>query len=223
MHRVLALMLLMSAQLLQAQNAGIIHPPIIFIPKEKKTLDIQEKTVVIAQNEWQKNEKIANIISKLERQLAEEYKADLILKGNKKSKGIKLFLKKENMPNIPVNRDQAYRLVIDNESITIVSETDQGAFYGITSLMQMLTHYHALNQAVPLCEITDYPILSKRGWMDDINRGPIPTVDFVKEEILQLSALKMNCFTLYTESVLRLNPTPMWRPSMGSLLRKLLI
>lgn len=134
MHRVLALMLLMSAQLLQAQNAGIIPSPQLFLfQKEKKTLDIQEKTVVIAQNEWQKNEKIANIISKLERQLAEEYKADLILKGNKKSKGIKLFLKKENMPNIPVNRDQAYRLVIDNESITIVSETDQGAFYGITS------------------------------------------------------------------------------------------
>lgn len=72
MHRVLALMLLMSAQLLQAQNAGIIPSPQLFLfQKEKKTLDIQEKTVVIAQNEWQKNEKIANIISKLERQLAE--------------------------------------------------------------------------------------------------------------------------------------------------------
>lgn len=216
MHRVLALLLLMSAHLLQAQNAGIIPSPQLFLfQKEKKTLDIQEKTLVVVQNEWQKNEKIANIISKLERQLAEEYKADLILKENKKSKGIKLFLKKENMPNIPVNRDQAYRLVIDNESITIVSKTDQGAFYGITSLMQMLTHYHALNQAVPLCEITDYPILSKRGWMDDINRGPIPTVDFVKEEILQLSALKMNCFTLYTESVFKTESHPDVAPIDG--------
>jgi hexosaminidase len=58
----------------------------------------------------------------------------------------------------------------------------------------------------------DFPI---RGWQDDISRGPIPTMDMLKEQIRLMSAYKLNYFTLYTEHTFKLDKHPGIAPADG--------
>jgi len=47
-----------------------------------------------------------------------------------------------------------------------------------------------------------------RGWLDDITRGPIQTLDVLKREIRTMAEYKQNWFTLYTKHVFKLEKHP---------------
>ncbi|MBR2052065.1 MAG: family 20 glycosylhydrolase, partial [Bacteroidales bacterium] len=51
--------------------------------------------------------------------------------------------------------------------------------------------------------------------MDDISRGPIPTKEFIKEEIRRLAEYKFNFFNLYTEHLFKLEDYPDIAPTDG--------
>lgn len=102
--------------------------------------------------------------------------------------------------------DQGYFLNLSEDRIEISACSDVGLFYGYQTLRQLLRQAFTDFADMPrlnILEITDFPILSRRGWMDDISRGPIPTVAFIKEQIRTLSSYKLNCMTLYTEHTYR--------------------
>jgi hypothetical protein len=63
--------------------------------------------------------------------------------------------------------------------------------------------------------IVDYPKLKYRGWMDDISRGPIPNMEFLKRAIATLAEYKFNFFNLYTEHVFKLDQYPDIAPTDG--------
>ena len=63
--------------------------------------------------------------------------------------------------------------------------------------------------------VYDRPDMAMRGWQDDISRGPIPTMDFLKEEIRRMASFKLNTFTLYTEHVFKLKKHPEIAPADG--------
>ena len=94
---------------------------------------------------------------------------------------------------------QGYWLKIDDK-IRIVANTSRGLFYGVQTLKQLLKT--SGENAISETEITDWPALEYRGWMDDISRGPIPTLDYVKYVIQTLSEYKLNFINLYTEHTL---------------------
>lgn len=101
---------------------------------------------------------------------------------------------------------QGYRLVIDRNGIAVSACSDRGIFYGYQTVRQILREAllnRPINPTVRAVEIIDYPALPYRGWMDDVSRGPIPSLDFLKEEIRTLASYKMNCMTLYTEHLFR--------------------
>ncbi len=77
------------------------------------------------------------------------------------------------------------------------------------------THRAAGSRAIPCCQITDWPALQYRVWQDDISRGPIPSMDFIKREIRTLSSFKYNAMTLYTEHVFKLQKHPDIAPPDG--------
>lgn len=110
---------------------------------------------------------------------------------------------------VPKNENQAYRIVVSSDEIVVSATTEQGLFYGVQSLKQLFRYnyrlYFAENEhvTIPCMEIVDYPELEYRGWMDDISRGPISTVDFLKRQIRILSEFKLNCFSLYTENTFK--------------------
>lgn len=119
-----------------------------------------------------------------------------------------LFQKVEHI-DVPMFSDQAYRLTITENSICVQAASEQGLFYGMQSLKQLYRYHFRLyftedeHVEIPCMTIVDYPQLEWRGWMDDISRGPIATLDFMKKQIRILSEYKLNCFTLYTENTFK--------------------
>ncbi|MCQ2279965.1 MAG: family 20 glycosylhydrolase [Bacteroidales bacterium] len=118
-----------------------------------------------------------------------------------------IFKKVDHLENIPQFEEQAYTLEVSTNRISVQATTEQGLFYGLQSLKQLYRFHYRMyftdneHVVIPCMKITDYPQLEWRGWMDDLSRGPIATVDFIKKQIRTLAEFKLNCFTLYTENV----------------------
>lgn len=92
-------------------------------------------------------------------------------------------------------KEEAYQLVVGEQGVSICSKTDVGAFYAFTTLNQMRNK----EGLVPYCEIKDEPDLKIRGFMMDISRAKVPTLDTIKKVIDLLSSLKYNHLELYVE------------------------
>jgi len=104
---------------------------------------------------------------------------------------------------ISENEDQAYRLTVNRNFIRMEATTSAGLFYATQSLKQ-LYRYASLkspdgNIAIPCMTITDWPNFKIRAWQDDISRGPIVSMDYLKHLIPQMAECKLNAFSLYTE------------------------
>ncbi len=104
-------------------------------------------------------------------------------------------------------QDEGYIIKITGGQILVAAYTEAGLFYGVQTLRQIIRANRTGN-TIPQLAITDWPALRYRGWMDDISRGPIPTVGFVKECIRKMSEFKQNFMTLYTENTFSLQKYP---------------
>jgi len=111
---------------------------------------------------------------------------------------------------------EGYYLVISPDLILISASTKQGAFYGVQSLKQLMRSNFA-GKAIPALEIKDWPDLEMRGMMDDISRGPVPTPEYMKQQIRRMAELKVNTLTYYTEHVVKTESHPVFAPKGGSL------
>ncbi len=141
---------------------------------------------------------------------------DLILSKKSNKRNSIVFRLKDSIP-AKDNMSQAYSINIAQNCITIEATTEQGLFYGAQSLKQLIRHQLLTenNLNIPCYSILDYPSLEYRGWMDDISRGPIPTTDFIKEQIRRLAEYKFNFFNLYTEHLFKLYEYPDIAPTDG--------
>lgn len=111
--------------------------------------------------------------------------------------------------------DESYQMLVRPNSITIRASGDPGIAYATQTLEQLIRANDDANASIPCCEITDWPALKYRVWQDDISRGPIPTMDFLKREVRTLSEWKYNAMTLYTEHVFKLKKHPDIAPDDG--------
>lgn len=137
---------------------------------------------------------------------------------SKKSTQTVIELKLNPSLKFPRNASQGYLLDIGKKSITIEAITIQGLYYGVLSLRQLVVKAmveDAKRPHIDCMTVVDYPVLEYRGWMDDLSRGPIPTMDFLKKEIRTMAMYKMNFFNLYTEHVFRLKSYPDIAPNDG--------
>ncbi len=104
----------------------------------------------------------------------------------------KFIIRKVEMPEIPVNRNEAYKLIVSSKEIIIEAETEHGIFNAVQTLRQ-LTFGKDKNLYVSGCEITDWPAFRVRGFMHDVGRGYL-SVEELKREIELLSRYKINVF-----------------------------
>lgn len=96
--------------------------------------------------------------------------------------------------------DEGYRLSIRPEGILISSATEQGVFYALQTLRQIM-RLDAVPDAgdserrwsVPIADIIDYPSFSYRGLHLDVCRHFMP-IDFVKKYIDLMAYYKFNRF-----------------------------
>ena len=217
----------------QSVNTGIIPTPqfaeICDFNNSTNNFVIDESCLLVDIGE---NEEISKIINTFKNDIQEITGIDLKVskKGNKKRNNIVFGIydpeKIEQIQNGPKDiigldsreiNPQEYHIIVIGNYIMVSAPTPQGLFYGAQSLKQIIRHQLLTenNLNIPWYYIFDYPSLEYRGWMDDISRGPIPTTDFIKEQIRRLAEYKFNFFNLYTEHLFKLDEYPDIAPTDG--------
>ncbi len=87
----------------------------------------------------------------------------------------------------------AYTFQAAPEKIRITGFDDQGVFYGVQTLIQLLPAADPAPARVPAVAIRDYPRFQYRGLMLDVSRHIFP-LDFIKKYIDYIALHKMNYF-----------------------------
>lgn len=112
--------------------------------------------------------------------------------------------------------DEGYKLLISIDTIFISAKDQKGLFYGLQTLKQIVRGVKD-KSSLPGLRITDYPSLKIRGVMDDISRGPVPKIDFIKFQIRRLAEMKINMLNHYVENVVKTKSHPGFAPDSGSI------
>ena len=99
--------------------------------------------------------------------------------------------------------DQAYIVRASDSGVIVAGNTAQALFYGVQTLRQLLRPESAGSKtlAIPALVIRDWPSMEWRGVSDDISRGPIPTLDYLKTQIRTLAEYKINLLGFNMEHV----------------------
>lgn len=111
--------------------------------------------------------------------------------------------------------EESYLMLVENGRIIISAGSNKGLFYGLQTLKQLIRGSIETG-SIPNIRIKDYPSFKFRGVMDDISRGPIPTIEFMKSQIRRLSEIKINVLTHYVEHVVKTKKHPGIAPDDGS-------
>lgn len=129
---------------------------------------------------------------------------------------LKAIAKKKGILPGPELGKEGYTLKIEKEDIFILAGDQAGAFYGVQTLKQLLRGYAASGE-LPAVTIRDWPAFTFRCVMDDISRGPVPTNDFLKQQIRRYAELKINHMSFYIEHVVKTKKYPDMAPSNGGI------
>ncbi|WP_034061114.1 glycoside hydrolase family 20 protein [Lacinutrix jangbogonensis] len=139
---------------------------------------------------------VSNESFKISTRFLTEYLSDFNLKASEAEVNINTiqFIKDETILNT-----EGYTLDISTETIKISAKTDQGAFYAVQSLRQLLPESLEIGNAtekqfaIQCLKIEDEPQFKYRGMHLDVGRHLFST-DFIKKYIDALAMLKMNTF-----------------------------
>jgi hypothetical protein len=109
---------------------------------------------------------------------------------------------------------QAYVIRVTESGMVVAGNAAQGLFYGVQTLRQLLRPEDpgAKTLAVPALVIRDWPSMEWRGVSDDISRGPIPTLDYLKMQIQTLAEYKINLVGFNLEHVFDFQTQPLVPP-----------
>ena len=111
--------------------------------------------------------------------------------------------------------DEGYNLLITSDRIIIAGKASKGLFYGIQTLKQIVRS--SKKGYLEGVKIIDWPDYKYRAVSDDISRGPIPTLDFMKYQIRRFAEMKINSVVPYIEHVVKTKSHPEFAPDDGSL------
>lgn len=124
--------------------------------------------------------------------LLNDWLTDNSIRLTSKSKKSIRFKLVDAIAEATVNQDEAYRLTVTQQQITVEAVTEKGLYWGVQTLRQ-LSSFDGKNCRIPGCRIVDWPAFRIRGFMHDVGRGYI-SLDELKREIAMLSRFKINVF-----------------------------
>lgn len=113
--------------------------------------------------------------------------------------------------------EEGYALYATGERVICAARTAQGLFYGAQTLRQLIDRGEHARATCPAVAIKDWPTMRWRGVHDDISRGPVPTLDYMKRQIRTCAAFKLNMFSLYIEHTFDYQKHPLIAPKEGAL------
>ncbi|HEY1024644.1 MAG TPA: beta-N-acetylhexosaminidase [Sphingobacteriaceae bacterium] len=167
-----------------AQDISIMPRPVeVSAGKTGKPFMINAGTTIITQDSG--SVKAANF---LQNYLSRVYNTRLKITNNASGNAIILGTGK-----VADQTAGAYTLSSAKENIRITGFDDQGVFYGVQTLIQLLPRTGELSAGIPAVEIRDYPRFQYRGLMLDVSRHIFP-LDFIKKYIDYIALHKMNYF-----------------------------
>src|ERR1041385_6477203 len=111
---------------------------------------------------------------------------------------------------------EGYVLIATADQIVVAGKTTAGTFYGLQTLKQLVRGEGA-TAFIPSVRIVDWPTMRWRGVSDDISRGPVPTVDYIKKQIRTEAYFKLNMHSFYMEHTFASATHPLIGPEGGSL------
>jgi hypothetical protein len=139
-----------------------------------------------------------------------------ILVGNIDLPRVQAALKRFGL-SAPANLDpEGYVLAVTANEVVIAGKTSAGTFYGLQTLKQLVRGEGA-TAFIPAVEIVDWPAMRWRGVSDDVSRGPVPTVDYIKRQLRTFAAFKLNMHSFYMEQTFASSANPLIGPAGGSL------
>lgn len=112
--------------------------------------------------------------------------------------------------------DEGYLLTVSRNQVVVAGKTSTGTFYGLQTLKQLVRGEGA-GAFVPGVKIVDWPTMRWRAVSDDISRGPVPTVDYIKRQIRTEAFFKLNMHSFYMEHTFASESHPLIGPAGGSL------
>lgn len=112
--------------------------------------------------------------------------------------------------------EEGYLLAAGAGGVVVAGQSAAGTFYGLQTLKQLVRGDGdaAFIQGV---KIEDWPSMRWRALSDDISRGPVPTVEYMKRQLRTEAMFKMNMHSLYMEHVLQYASHPLIAPEGGAL------
>ena len=94
-----------------------------------------------------------------------------------------------------------YELVTTSRGSAIAAADDDGYFYALVTLAQLVRRDASGVWRVPCARIVDAPALRWRILSDDVSRGPLPSMRYFRERIRTVASFKMNGYSPYMEHV----------------------
>ena len=129
---------------------------------------------------------------------------------------VEAALKRANLSVPPDLNAEGYVLSVRADEVVVAGKSAAGTFYGLQTLKQLVSG-DAPGAFIPGVRIIDYPTMRWRGLSDDISRGPVPTVEYIKRQLRTLAAFKMNMHSFYMEHTFASRSHPLIAPEGGSL------
>jgi hypothetical protein len=139
-----------------------------------------------------------------------------ILIGSLDSATIQSALKRAGVVPPASLNEEGYVLSVTPREIVVAGRTSAGTFYGVQTLKQLVSGEGAA-AFVPGVRVVDYPQMRWRAMFDDINRGPVPTVEYVKRQLRTEAAFKLNMHSFNMENIVRFASHPLLGPEGGAL------
>jgi len=129
------------------------------------------------------------------------FNEELVNVFNYLKKFIEVKIGGENKSTIKFIKDitlakEGYRISVEENGISIFYSSENGAYYAVVTLKQIFIQ---ANGKIRCLNLFDEPDLKIRGFMMDISRNKVPTVETIKHVIDLISDVKMNHLELYVE------------------------
>ena len=118
---------------------------------------------------------------------------------------------------VPANlNEEGYVLRAGANGVIVAGGSPAGTFYGLQTLKQ-LVRGNGPTAFIQGVHIVDWPAMRWRGVSDDISRGPVPTVAYIKRQLRTFAAYKLNLHSFYMEHAFSSSAHPLIGPEGGSL------
>ncbi|MCA1613923.1 MAG: family 20 glycosylhydrolase [Acidobacteria bacterium] len=141
---------------------------------------------------------------------------DLILVGLVDHPAVQSALKRAGL-DVPANLNaEGYALCVTPREVVVAGKTPAGTFYGLQTLKQLVRGEGA-SAYVQGAKIVDWPAMRWRGFFDDINRGPVPTLDYIKRQLRTGASFKLNMHSFNLENIVEWKSHPLLGPEGGAL------